>query len=87
MWVPVLWGIFGRTVGRSVGRSVGRTVGRSGFRLVFVWFWGVLKNHEHVFDLKTGSEPYGQALEDLPQGLFDVLDPFLRVLKLELRRC
>ena len=39
-----------------------------------------------VFGLKRGSTPHGEAWEDLPQGLFDVLDPFLRVLNLDLWR-
>ena len=40
-----------------------------------------------VVGLKTRSDSNGQAREDLPQGLFDVLDPLLRVLKLDFHRC
>ena len=36
--------------------------------------------------LKTTSEPHGYARADLPQRPFDVLDPSLRVLKLDFKR-
>ena len=40
---------------------------------------------KRVLGLKTESDSTGEAWDDFPQELFDVLDPFLRVLKLDLK--
>ena len=48
--------------------------------------WVLKIMEKHLFGLERGSEPKGQAREDLPQNLFDLLDLLLEAMQLDFER-